>query len=127
MSPAETPLTEAAALPETPADIPAAVESPQTAILLATAAGVCGLMIGQGIARPLLRLIRTEFCYNTASLCRLLHCERQWVDHTLRPEVEHLFITHYFRQYMLDTCADLTEEERTLVQFPMEWTKSPAE
>ena len=36
--------------------IPAIV---QTAILLATAAGVCGLMIGQGIARPLLRLIRT--------------------------------------------------------------------
>lgn len=36
--------------------IPAIV---QTAILLATAAGVCGLMIGQGIARPLLQLIRT--------------------------------------------------------------------
>lgn len=36
--------------------IPAIV---QTAILLATAAGICGLMIGQGIARPLLRLIRT--------------------------------------------------------------------
>ncbi len=36
--------------------IPAIV---QTTILLATAAGVCGLMIGQGIARPLLQLIRT--------------------------------------------------------------------
>ena len=113
MSPAETLLTETAALPEAPADIPAAVESPRaTRYIQPPGKGRSAKVV----AAELLRLIRTEFCYNTASLCRLLHCERQWVDHTLRPEVEHLFITHYFRQYLLDTCADLTEEERTLLR-----------
>lgn len=116
MESAGAPLPEAAAAPdpsESLRDVPAAVESPRATRYIQPP--------GKGrsanvVAVELLHLIRTEFSYNTASLCRLLLCERQWVDRTLRPEVEHLFITRYFRQYMLDTCSDLTEEERTLLR-----------
>lgn len=116
MESAGAPLPEAAAAPDSPESLreaPAAVESPRaTRYIQPPGKG----RPARAVATELLYLIRTEFCYNTASLCRLLLCERQWVDRTLRPEVEHLFITRYFRQYMLDTCSDLTEEERALLR-----------
>ena len=64
----------------------------------------------EAVAREIVHLIRTQFPYNTASLCHLLHCDRQWIDQHIRPEVEHIFVTHYFRQYMVRTLPQLFQE-----------------
>lgn len=69
----------------------------------------------QVVAREIVALIRSDFRYNTAELCRLLRCERQWIDLYIRPEVEHIFITPYFQQYILDT-VDLDEDEKTMIR-----------
>ena len=65
----------------------------------------------EAVARELIRLIRTRFPYNTAGLCQLLRCDRQWIDQHLRPEVDHIFVTYYFRQYMVSKFPQLLEED----------------
>lgn len=56
-------------------------------------------------------MIRTRFPYNTTGLCQLLRCDRQWIDQHLRPEVDHIFVTYYFRQYMVSKFPQLLEED----------------
>ena len=63
------------------------------------------------VAREIIQLIRTRFPYNTAGLCQLLRCDRQWIDQHLRPEVDHIFVTYYFRQYMVSKFLQLLEED----------------
>ena len=65
----------------------------------------------EAVARELIHLIRTRFPYNTAGLCQLLRCDRQWIDQHLRPEVDHIFVTYYFRQYMVSKFPQLLEED----------------
>ena len=62
------------------------------------------------VAREIIHLIRTRFPYNTAGLCQLLRCDRQWIDQHLRVEVDHIFVTYYFRQYMVSNFPELFEE-----------------
>ena len=64
------------------------------------------------VARELVALIRGEYRYHTADLCRLLLCERQWVDREVQGSVRHIFITKYFRDYIASHVA-LTPEERS--------------
>lgn len=66
------------------------------------------------VAREVVELIRREYRYNTKDLCAFLHCERQWVDRYLQPEVEHIFLTPYFQRYILEQLhfSDDREEER---------------
>ena len=63
------------------------------------------------VAREIIHLIRTRFPYHTAGLCQLLRCDRQWIDQHLRPEVNHIFVTYYFRQYMVSNFPGLFEED----------------
>ena len=65
----------------------------------------------EAVARELIQMIRTRFPYNTAGLCQLLRCDRQWIDQHLRPEVDHIFVTYYFRQYMVSKFPQLLEED----------------
>ena len=66
------------------------------------------------VADEIVHLIRSEYRYNTASLCRFFLCDRQWVDKTFRGTVRHIRITHYFAQYIL-THASLSEREQALL------------
>ena len=66
------------------------------------------------VADEIMHLIRSEYRYNTASLCRFFLCDRQWVDKTFRSTVRHIRITHYFAQYIL-THTSLSEREQTLL------------
>lgn len=59
------------------------------------------------VSKEILHLIRHKFKYNTAMLCKLLHCDRQWIDKYIRDEVDHIFVTYFFRQYMVDTLPEL--------------------
>ena len=65
----------------------------------------------EAVARELIHLIRTRFPYNTASLCALLRCDRQWIDQHLRPEIDHIFVTYYFRQYIAGKFPALLKED----------------
>ena len=65
----------------------------------------------EAVAREIIYLLRTRFPYNTAGLCQLLRCDRQWIDQHLRPEVDHIFVTYYFRQYMVSKFPPLLEED----------------
>lgn len=62
------------------------------------------------VAEEIIHLIRHTFRFNTAMLCRLFHCDRQWIDQNIRPEVRHIFVTYFFRQYMVETYPDLFQE-----------------
>lgn len=66
------------------------------------------------VADEIVHLIRSEYRYNTATLCRFFLCDRQWVDKTFRGAVRHIRITHYFAQYIL-THASLSERDRALL------------
>ena len=65
----------------------------------------------EAVARELIHLIRTRFPYNTASLCALLRCDRQWIDQHLRPEIDHIFVTYYFRQYIAGKFPAMLKED----------------
>lgn len=65
----------------------------------------------EAVAQEIIHMIRTRFPYNTAGLCQLLRCDRQWIDQHLRPEVDHIFVTYYFRQYMVSKFPQLLEED----------------
>lgn len=64
------------------------------------------------VAQELVALMRSEYRYHTADLCRLLLCERQWIDREVQGNVRHIFITKYFRDYIAAHVA-LTAEERS--------------
>ena len=64
------------------------------------------------VAQELVALMRGEYRYHTADLCRLLLCERQWIDREVQGNVRHIFITKYFRDYIAAHVA-LTSEERS--------------
>lgn len=64
------------------------------------------------VAEELVALMRSEYRYHTADLCRMLLCERQWVDRAVQGSVRHIFITKYFRDYIAAHVA-LTPEERS--------------
>lgn len=66
------------------------------------------------VAEEIVHLIRSEFRYNTATLCDLFLCDRQWVDKTFRGAVRHVRITHYFSRYIL-THTSLSPRERELL------------
>ena len=65
----------------------------------------------EAVAQEIIHMIRTRFPYNTAGLCQMLRCDRQWIDQHLRPEVDHIFVTYYFRQYMVSKFPQLLEED----------------
>ena len=65
----------------------------------------------EAVAQEIIHMIRTRFPDNTAGLCQLLRCDRQWIDQHLRPEVDHIFVTYYFRQYMVSKFPQLLEDD----------------
>lgn len=67
----------------------------------------------QQVAEELIQLIRHEYKYNTAMLCKLLHCERQWIDRNIRPNVRHIFVTYFFRQYIVSNFPELFLADET--------------
>ena len=66
------------------------------------------------VAEELVALMRSEYRYHTADLCRMLLCERQWIDREVQGNVRHIFITKYFRDYIAAHVA-LTQEERSRI------------
>lgn len=63
------------------------------------------------VAKEIIQLIRHKFKYNTAMLCKLLHCDRQWVDKYIRNEVDHIFVTYFFRQHIAASFPDLFQDD----------------
>ena len=68
------------------------------------------------VAAEAVHLLRSEYCYTTAALCDLFLCDRQWIDKTFRPEVRHIFLNRFFRQYILEHVSLTDREKATLMQ-----------
>lgn len=67
------------------------------------------------VAEEIIHLIRSDFFFTTHSLSKLLLCDRQWIEQTVRPAVKHIYITHYFRNYILEQSPSLSEKEKELI------------
>ena len=52
------------------------------------------------VAHELLSLYRSDFSLSLASICRIFCCERGWAEHYILPNVQHIFVTHYFGLYI---------------------------
>lgn len=67
------------------------------------------------VAEEIVALIRGEYRYHTADLCRMLLCERQWIDREVQGSVRHIFITKYFRDYIAAHVTLMPEERSRLL------------
>lgn len=76
------------------------------------------------VAEELVTLIRREYRFNTANLCDILHCERQWVEKYIRDNVRHIRITHYFGRYILSHVS-LSEHEINLIAHGLYFYSEP--
>lgn len=63
------------------------------------------------VGRELISLYRKEFSFTTKQLCRLFNCDRSWVERFIRPNVQHLMITSFFRKYILEQFSDSLDEK----------------
>lgn len=63
------------------------------------------------VGRELISLYRKEFSFTTKRLCRFFDCDRRWVERFLRPNIRHLMITYFFREYILEQFKDSLDEE----------------
>lgn len=68
------------------------------------------------VGREILSLYRQDYQLTTWDLCRLLRCERRWVQDTLRPGIRHICVSHYFRQYLVEQFS-LEEEEQEAFRY----------
>ena len=68
----------------------------------------------EAVAREILALIRSEYRYTVADLCRIFCCERQWIEDFFVPNIRHIHVNHFFMSYIIQQFADrLTPEERS--------------
>lgn len=65
------------------------------------------------VAQEALALFRAEFRYNILDLTRLFCCQRDWVEDNLLPEVLHIHLNRFFRDYVIAQAGDLSEAEFT--------------
>ncbi len=68
----------------------------------------------EAVAREILVLIRSEYRYTIADLCRMFCCERQWIEDFFVPNIRHIHVNHFFMSYIVQQFADrLTPEEQS--------------
>ena len=68
----------------------------------------------EAVAREILVLIRSEYRYTIADLCRMFCCERQWIEDFFVPNIRHIHVNHFFMSYIIQQFADrLTPEEQS--------------
>lgn len=66
------------------------------------------------VAREILSLIRSEYRYTVADLCRMFCCERQWIEDFFVPNIRHIHVNHFFMSYIIQQFTDrLTPEEKS--------------
>lgn len=53
----------------------------------------------EAVAREILALIRSEYRYTVADLCRIFCCERQWIEDFFVPNIRHIHVNHFFMSY----------------------------
>lgn len=63
------------------------------------------------VAKEVLALFRSEFKYNILDLTRLLCCQRDWVEDHILPEVLHIHLNRFFRDYVIAQADGLTDAE----------------
>lgn len=64
------------------------------------------------VAKNIISLYRTEYSITFGDICNIFRCERQWATDWLLPQVRHIFLNKYFRQYIIDLYKDdLSEHE----------------
>ena len=63
------------------------------------------------VAKEVLHLFRSEFKYSILDLTRLLCCQRDWIEDNLLPDVLHIHLNRFFRDYVIQQANDLTESE----------------
>ena len=68
----------------------------------------------EAVAREILVLIRSEYRYTIADLCRMFCCERQWIEDFFVPNIRHIHVNHFFMSYIIQQFAGrLTPEEQS--------------
>jgi len=77
--------------------------------------------VGEGrpaaaVAREVLALFRGDFKYNILDLTGLLCCQRDWVEDNILPEVLHIHLNRFFRDYVIGQAVDLSEAEFTTLR-----------
>ena len=66
------------------------------------------------VAGEILTLIRSEYRYTVADLCRMFCCERQWIEDFFVPNIRHIHVNHFFMTYIIQQFGDrLTPEEQS--------------
>ncbi len=68
------------------------------------------------VAQEVLALFRADFRYNILDLTRLFCCQRDWVKDNLLPEVLHIHLNRFFRDYVIAQAHDLSEAEFTVLR-----------
>ena len=68
----------------------------------------------EAVAREILALIRSEYRYTIADLCRMFCCERQWIEDFFVPNIRHIHVNHFFMSYIIQQFAGrITPEEQS--------------
>ena len=68
----------------------------------------------EAVAREILALIRSEYRYTVADLCRIFCCERQWIEDFFVPNIRHIHVNHFFMSYIIQQFAGrITPEEQS--------------
>lgn len=62
------------------------------------------------VGREIISLYRKDFYFTGAKLCRLFDCDRFWIANFIRPNVQHILVTVYFRRYILEQFKDSLDE-----------------
>ena len=57
----------------------------------------------QQVAKEIVDLYNGDFCLTLSKICRLFRCERKWAEEYILPNVKHIFVTHFFGQYISRT------------------------
>ena len=55
------------------------------------------------VGRQILKLYRSDYSLTITKICQMFCCERSWVEHFMIPEVQHIFVTHFFGAYIANT------------------------
>ena len=62
----------------------------------------------EAVAREILVLIRSEYRYTIADLCRMFCCERQWIEDFFVPNIRHIHVNHFFMSYIVQQFTGTT-------------------
>ena len=54
------------------------------------------------VVQEILHIYRAGYNISIAKACQILCCERQWIEDYIIPNVKHIFVTHFFGQYIAD-------------------------